>query len=527
MNMNSKIIRPARYIAVAAVMGILFLFGGCGGDSDYDDSGIGLALSQSGTIHIESSGGTKTIVVTAKSSWNSHFVENDDSWLTFERISGNVFSLTARENTLQMDRVAKLKVYLEDNSLSEEIDIIQPQRKQTITITPLSLLRVPAAGRDYNIYVSGIELVNLSYAKENDEAWVVIAGTGIVNGMLKITLSANTGERRSENIVFSDLNGYAPDVTLSITQLGVDEEDVIDPLKNGYTLMSSMRADQSLVGKPWGDVNNYMKQYGWDYSEHPNNPADGKGEDHTSVPHMEVLLDGELNQYVFNILSHANANALDGDRGTSVGSDRQRNEMKSVTNSNAWNKMNGNYGEWQVLEWKMKIPVGFQPSPQFTHLHQLKGVEGTNIGSPVLTLSVRANSNGSARRFEINHVGRSNATTKGRIVDNVPLENFEGEWVQVQEEVHYNLHGYYRIIIMRLSDGAILMEHEDTDIDTWRDGGCTAIRNKYGIYRSFSATMTSPASRPQNGIKDENIWLGDFKVYEKNFNNTNPVAVND
>lgn len=42
-------------------------------------------------------------------------------------------------------------------------------------------------------------------------------------------------------------------------------------------------------------------------------------------------------------------------------------------------------------------------------------------------------------------------------MDNVPLSEFEDEWVQVREEVHYTHDGYYSIRIMRVSDGKVLI----------------------------------------------------------------------
>lgn len=58
------------------------------------------------------------------------------------------------------------------------------------------------------------------------------------------------------------------------------------------------------------------------------------------------------------------------------------------------------------------------------------------------------------------------------------------------------------------------------DIDLWRKGA-TNIRNKFGIYRSLGRKMKSSSDRPDNGIKDENLQLADFKVYEA-FTNFNP-----
>ena len=45
----------------------------------------------------------------------------------------------------------------------------------------------------------------------------------------------------------------------------VPEQDSI-----AYTLQGSMQADESLVGKDYNAIHQYMRRLGWDYSEHPN-----------------------------------------------------------------------------------------------------------------------------------------------------------------------------------------------------------------------------------------------------------------
>lgn len=111
-------------------------------------------------------------------------------------------------------------------------------------------------------------------------------------------------------------------------------------------------------------------------------------------------------------------------------------------------------------------------------------------------------------------------SSKGVIIDNLPLSDFEEEWIQVETEMHYTHHGVFRIKLTRISDGKILVNQSFSDIDLWRKGA-TNIRNKFGIYRSLGRKMKSSSDRPDNGIKDENLQLADFKVYEA-FTNFNP-----
>ena len=109
--------------------------------------------------------------------------------------------------------------------------------------------------------------------------------------------------------------------------------------------------------------------------------------------------------------------------------------------------------------------------------------------------------------MQVIHTGDTRASTKGVLIDNIPLKEFEDEWVQVETEMHYTDHGSFRIKITRISDGKILMNQCFDDIDLWRSGA-TNIRNKFGIYRSLGGRMENLDDRPKNGIKDEHLYLG-------------------
>jgi len=286
------------------------------------------------------------------------------------------------------------------------------------------------------------------------------------------------------------------------------EED--EHVKNGYTLQSSMQGSSVLAGKDYKAINTYMLPLGWNYTEHPNITDN----DHNVETHGENVHDPVLNQYVFKLTLHANSQAIDGDRGELI--DRQRNEIKSQADKRQWDKMNGNWGEWQVLEWKFKIPKGFRPSSSFTHIHQLKAFEGNNT-LPLITVTLRANSDGSNRRLQVIYTGDAGNDSKKYLIDKIPLEQLEDEWVKVSEESHFDHNGYHSIKFVRLSDNKILAEHTEKNIDMWHRGAIS-IRNKFGIYRSFGKPLSETGGVITNGIKDECIYLGDFRVYEKNTN---------
>ncbi len=275
---------------------------------------------------------------------------------------------------------------------------------------------------------------------------------------------------------------------------------------NKYRLQGSLQATKELTGKEYKEINSHMNHFGWNYTEHPNISTG----DHPDGKHCEVIFDKELDEYIFRFSIHANATNLDGDRGKKE--DRQRNEIKSQTNKQ-WRHLNGNIGEHQILRWKFKLPEGFRPSTKFCHIHQLKAQEGNN-GAPLITISTRCDKDGNNRRIQVIHTGDTRESSRGVIVDNLPLSDFEGQWIDVTTEMHYSHNGTFKIKMRRISDNKILVEKEFKNIDLWRTGA-TNIRNKFGLYRSYGKKMADENDRPDNGIKDETIDFADFQVYEK------------
>ena len=283
----------------------------------------------------------------------------------------------------------------------------------------------------------------------------------------------------------------------------------------GYLRTTTMEADPSLVGTTFSDINSYMRRVGFDYTEHPNCTGGYGG--HIDGVHGDVEADPFLKRHVFRFDIHIDP-LIDGDRCSSSTVDRQRNEMKSITNNSTWAKVQGNWDEWQILEWKFKLPVGLQPTGNFFHIHQLKAQDGPNNGAPTITITPRASSSGSNKRIQIIHSVDGRNTDKGTIVDNVPLSEFEGEWVQVREEMHYTYDGHYSVKITRIRDGQVLVDFTDPNIDMWRMGS-SYIRSKFGLYRSLAGGRLDQVPVGQSPLlKNESLWITDFRVYEKNPN---------
>jgi hypothetical protein len=285
----------------------------------------------------------------------------------------------------------------------------------------------------------------------------------------------------------------------------------------GYLRTTALDADASLMDKLYTDINTYMRRFGFDFTEHPNCTGGYGG--HIDGIHGAVDTDVYLNQHVFRFDIHIDP-VIDGDRCSSSTVDRQRNEMKSITNNSVWAKVQGNWDEWQIVEWKFKLPAGLQPTQNFFHIHQLKAQDGPNNGSPVITITPRAASSGTNKRVQIIHSVDGADTGKGTVVDNIPLADFEDEWVQVREEVHYTHDGYYSVKITRISDGKVLIDFTDENIDMWRIGS-SYIRSKFGLYRSLAGGRLNQVPVGQSPLlKNESIWMTNVRVYEKD---SNPV----
>jgi len=203
-------------------------------------------------------------------------------------------------------------------------------------------------------------------------------------------------------------------------------------------------------------------------------------------PHITQAWDDALADYVFVFHIHVTP---DNDRCTAF--DRQRNEIKTYEPSP--NYLKGFFGDTVTFRWTFRLDDGFQPSPNFTHIHQIKPGDG-DANNPVMTLTPRA---GNPDRLELIHIDSHGVTTH---VANTPLEPFKGTWVEAYERLTYDYNGAYSIEIRRVSDGALLLSYSNDNIDLWRTG-TTFTRPKWGIYRS----LNSP-----DYLRDEQVLFHQF-----------------
>jgi hypothetical protein len=226
--------------------------------------------------------------------------------------------------------------------------------------------------------------------------------------------------------------------------------------------------------------------------------------------HIAEVFDTDLNKYVFEFYSHIDTGAtgvLDNDTAT-LSSDRQRVEIKTYAASP--DNLKGTLGETVTYKWRFKIPVGFQPSANFTHIHQIKGVDGDD-DHPIFTLTTRK---GSPNLMQLIYVIDANGSNDYKKEVNLSL--FEGIWVDVVETIKMGTgtSGTYAITIKRVSDGKMLLTYSSNSIQTIRTAATdpvfpqvpnSFIRPKWGIYRSLLDVAS---------LRDDSIRFSDFSIIE-------------
>jgi hypothetical protein len=211
--------------------------------------------------------------------------------------------------------------------------------------------------------------------------------------------------------------------------------------------------------------------------------------------HITDAWDAELGKFVFVFHLHV---VPDGDLCTAV--DRQRNEIKTYGPSKSYVK--GFYGDVCSYRWKFKLDANFQPSPNFCHIHQIKAGDGSDDGSPLMTITPRY---ASPQRLELIYTAPTGLSGSGTKTT-APLANFKGQWIEASERVLYATNGTYEITLRRVSDGVVLLSYTNNNINMWR-GDSTFIRPKWGIYRS----LNSPSY-----LRDEQVRFADFCLAKGN-----------
>lgn len=222
-----------------------------------------------------------------------------------------------------------------------------------------------------------------------------------------------------------------------------------------------------------------------------NNPIETPDCNHAAFgDHIDEVFDADLNTNVFRFHIHTSP---DNDR--CIKFDRQRNEIKTYDKSP--DNLLGVVDETVIYKWKFKLADGFQSSPSFTHIHQLKSVGGDLASMPMYTLTTRKSS---PDRLELRYAETDSQITLKQ-TDLAPLID---TWLEVTETVKYGTSGTYDIVIKKVSDGSTLFSYTNNNIINWRENA-DFVRPKWGIYRSLNSS---------EDLRDEMVLFANFSIEE-------------
>ena len=221
--------------------------------------------------------------------------------------------------------------------------------------------------------------------------------------------------------------------------------------------------------------------------------------------HIDQVFDDELQKNVFQFHIHVSP---DNDRCKEGVDDRQRNEIKTYSGSPE--NLIARNGETVQYKWKFKISDDFQPSASFTHIHQIKSVEGPYASIPMISFTLRKKT---PDRLEL----RYTATTSQTTIDTADLDLFRGIWVSVTETIKFSNSGSYEVEIKNIKTDKVILSYSDTNKDMWQDGADFS-RPKWGIYRSLNN---------QQDLKDEIVKFADFSIEENPTTLSNRIDIQE
>jgi len=221
------------------------------------------------------------------------------------------------------------------------------------------------------------------------------------------------------------------------------------------------------------------------------NPVETPDCSHTNFGnHIDEVWDSVFGGYVFRFHIHVSP---DNDR--CINFDRQRNEIKTYDKSPS--SLKGTLDEIVQYSWKFKLDSGFQSSPNFTHIHQLKSVGGSLESMPMYTLTTRKSN---PDRLELRYAETNSQIT----LKHTPLLPFVDQWVYANEVIHYSTQGSYDIEIRSLADSSLLFSYHNDSIVNWRPNA-DFVRPKWGVYRSLTNSQD---------LRDEEVLFNDFTIHE-------------
>lgn len=303
-----------------------------------------------------------------------------------------------------------------------------------------------------------------------------------------------------------------------------------------WALTANMTVPQeAATWTTWQDADTYMKQFKYDYVEHPEGNNASKNSPSDIGSHIEFVNDAARGKYVFKLTAHAEANedgsikCLDDAMDAGNNQDRQVNQFSPQSGAGN-HDVCGNYGETVIYDWYMKIPADFKPINERNHLFYFIPKEdgGERKDNAVIALNAYGDDkDGKNARFQIIHNGQTKAGgNNAKLVDNLKMDDFRNEWVHITIEVLYSYQGTLKVKMERVSDGKVIVDYSKTNIELWRDN-CIDMRAYFGIRRWFKGKIKNnfKGMFPTSGIETESVYLDGIRIFEKNQNNDNPVAV--
>ena len=221
------------------------------------------------------------------------------------------------------------------------------------------------------------------------------------------------------------------------------------------------------------------------------NPIETPDCNHTEFGnHIDEVYDEILQKHVFQFHIHPTP---DNDR--CINFDRQRNEIKTYDQSPE--NLLGSENETVIYTWKFKLAEGFQSSPKFTHIHQLKSVGGNYSSMPMYTLTTRKSN---PDRLELRYAETDQQITLKQ-TDLAPLIN---RWITVRETIQYSTNGHYTIELTDVISGVSLFTYTNENSINWRPAA-EFVRPKWGVYRSLIYS---------EDLRDEIVRFADFQIIE-------------
>ena len=208
--------------------------------------------------------------------------------------------------------------------------------------------------------------------------------------------------------------------------------------------------------------------------------------------HITQDFDNQLNKNVFLFHIHVTP---DNDRCKAGVNDRQRNEIKTYGDSPE--NLIARNGETVQYKWKFRLSDTFKPSASFTHIHQIKSVEGPYASIPMISFTLRKSN---PDKLELRYTATANQET----IATANLDLFRGNWVSVTETINFSNNGSYALEIKNIATNQIILNYTTTNKDMWQDGADFA-RPKWGIYRSLNN---------KQDLQDEIVKFADFSIEE-------------